>query len=135
MKNNRPTLKQLQQQLEELKKSSSISPTSTHKASVAHDIKNSYIQNLHMKSSMFTLWLFSWVIFFMNKLPFIKPIITLASLYYGRTTWWKILVKIRKVFIMFNAAIGVYVVWVGRVIKKPQTIKILKRTIHQHQQR
>jgi len=62
MKNNRLTLKSLKEELERLKSKkphvSPISPSSqteSHKSSVAHDIKNSYIQNLHMKSSMFML--------------------------------------------------------------------------------
>jgi hypothetical protein len=113
----RLTLKDVNQKLENLLSSKAVAGKATkpqvesHKASVAHDIKNSYIQNLHMRSSMFTLWLLSWLLFFVNKLPFIKPIVTLLSLYYGRTTWWKLLVKIRKAFIIFNAAIGVYIVF------------------------
>jgi hypothetical protein len=60
---------------------------------------------------MFVLWVLSWVLFFVNKIPFIKPIVTIASFYYGRTTIWKVLVKIRKAFINFNAIIGVYMVY------------------------
>jgi hypothetical protein len=117
MKNKRLTLKDVNPKLEKLLSSKAVASKATkpqvetHKASVAHDIKNSYIQNLHMRSSMFTLWLLSWLLFFANKLPFIKPIVTLASLYYGRTTWWKLLIKIRKAFVIFNALIGVYIVF------------------------
>jgi hypothetical protein len=84
---------------------------STHKASVAHDIKNSYIQNLHMRSGMFYLWLVSGILGYAQKIPFISKIITLVSFYYGRTTIWKVLVKIRKVFVFINAVIGVYMVY------------------------
>ena len=60
--NNKLTLKALKTELEMLKaKKTTNSPikpgVETHKSSVAHDIKNSYIQNLHMKSSMLYLWL------------------------------------------------------------------------------
>lgn len=92
-------------------KSSSKPVTESHKSSVAHDIKNSYIQNLHMKSSMFMLWIISTVLAYAHKIPYIKRIIGLLSLVYGRTTVWKILVKLRKAFIIFNAVIGMYVVF------------------------
>jgi hypothetical protein len=58
MKNNKLTLKQLKLELEQLKTSKNKVQhpmTESHKSSVAHDIKNSYIQNLHMKSSMMFL--------------------------------------------------------------------------------
>ena len=117
MKNNKLTLKALDQKIDALlasktsPKSGSKPVTETHKSSVAHDIKNSYIQNLHMKSSMFMLWLLSWVIFYAHKIPFIGKITTFLSLWYGRTTIWKVLVKIRKVFIVFNSIIGMYIVF------------------------
>lgn len=82
---NKITLKSLQKELEQLKSVKAIkgvtkvssaptkastpkAPIETHKSSVAHDIKNSYIQNLHMKSSMFVLWLLSWVLLFILNL-------------------------------------------------------------------
>lgn len=119
MKNNDLILKNLQGELDKLKISktkslkakSKVQPlpsghTETHKASVAHDIKNSYIQNLHMKSSMFMLWLVSSVLAYAHKIPYIKHIITALSIMYGRTTIWKVLINLRKGFIMFNAVIG-----------------------------
>lgn len=114
MNKKRPTLKSLNQKLEALlaSKSKSTKPSvETHKSSVAHDIKNSYIQNLHMKSSMFMLWIISGILGYAHKIPFIGKIITLLSFWYGRTTIWKILVKVRKMFIAFNALIGVYMVY------------------------
>jgi|SRR6267378_323749 len=111
------TVAELQAQLELLKSSKStgkskVHPvTETHKSSVAHDIKNSYIQNLHMKSSMFMLWLATAVLSYAHKIPYIKYIISALSLVYGRTTIWKVLIKLRKLFITFNAIIGVYMVF------------------------
>jgi hypothetical protein len=108
------TVAELQAQLELLKSSKSKSSkpvTETHKSSVAQDIKNSYIQNLHMKSSMFMLWLATAVLSYGSKIPYIRKIITVLSLMYGRTTIWKVLVKLRKIFILFNALIGVYMVF------------------------
>jgi len=81
------------------------------------NIKNSYINNLFAsgamrlrENSMFLLYVLSGIIAYAHKIPFIGRIVTLASLYYGRTTIWQILVKIRKAFIVFNALIGVFMV-------------------------
>jgi hypothetical protein len=62
-------------------------------------------------SSMFYLYIFSWILTLANKLPFINKIVSVLSLWYGRTTIWKILVKIRKMFIIFNAIIGLVMVY------------------------
>jgi hypothetical protein len=64
-----------------------------------------------MKSGMFLLWLITAVYSYAHKIPFIGKIITLASFYYGRTTIWKVLVKLRKLIVTFNAVIGVYMVF------------------------
>jgi len=63
------------------------------------------------ENSMFLLYLISGILAYAHKIPFIGRMITLLSLWYGRTTWWKILVKLRKLFIIFNAVIGVYMVF------------------------
>ena len=62
--NNKLTLKALQEELEALKVANSKSKnikankdTTKKSEVVGHDIKNSYINNLHMKSSMFYLWI------------------------------------------------------------------------------
>jgi len=57
------------------------------------------------------LWLVTAVLSYAHKIPFIKQIISVLSLWYGRTTFWKILIKLRKAFIIFNAIIGVYMVY------------------------
>jgi len=64
-----------------------------------------------MKSSMFMMWIVTALISYGSKIPFIKQIISMLSLYYGRTTIWKVLVKLRKAFIMLNALIGVFMVF------------------------
>src|SRR5882757_5665469 len=118
--NNKLTLKTLQQELENLKANKSIKSPTPAKAkndnhasntAIGHDIKESFINKLYMKSSMFYLWLFTGVLGYARKIPIIGRLITLASLWYGRTTWWKILVKIRKLFIIFNAIIGMFIVF------------------------
>lgn len=64
-----------------------------------------------MRSSMFMLWIITTILSYGSKIPYIKQIITALSVVYGRTTIWKILIKIRKAFIIFNALIGVYMVF------------------------
>jgi hypothetical protein len=84
----------------------------SHNAEVAgHDIKGSYINRIYMKSSMLWLYIITIILSYAHKIPYIGKIIMLLSLWYGKTTWWKILVKIRKVFIIFNALIGVLLVF------------------------
>jgi len=111
MKNNK-TIKALQAEIDkiqqQLKSKTSKGKTSTE---TTNDIKHSYIQNLHMKSTMFMLWIFTAVLSYAHKIPYIKQLVSVLSLMYGRTTIWKILVKIRKAFILFNAAIGVYLTY------------------------
>jgi len=89
-----------------------IDSKNSHNAEVAgHDIKGSYINRIYMKSSMLWLYIITIVLSYGHKIPYIGRIIMLLSLWYGKTTWWKILVKIRKIFIIFNAIIGVFVVF------------------------
>lgn len=64
-----------------------------------------------MKSGAFTLYLITGILGYAHKIPIVGRLITLASLWYGKTTIWKILVKLRKVFIIFNAIIGAYLVF------------------------
>lgn len=78
---------------------------------IGHDIKNSYINNLHMKSSLMYLYIISSIIPFLNKIPYIKRLIGLIAAIYGRTTIWKIIVRIRKIFIIINSLIGIYLVF------------------------
>lgn len=106
---NKLTLKSLKLELERLK---SLKET-VSKKDIGHDIKNSYINKLYSKSGALWLYIITGVLGYAHKLPYIGRIITLLSLWYGKTTIWKILVKIRKIFIIFNAIIGVYMVFKG----------------------
>jgi hypothetical protein len=64
-----------------------------------------------MKSSMFYLWLITGILGYGRKIPIINKIIGLLSLWYGKTTIWKMLIKLRKMFVVFNALIGMIVVF------------------------
>lgn len=64
-----------------------------------------------MKSAALIPFLFTGLITYGHKLSFISKVITLLAAWYGRTTWWKLLIKVRKLFVIFNALIGVYMVF------------------------
>jgi|SRR6267378_291410 len=112
MKNIRRVTKvELLAQLEKLQQQLKTSKVPVAPVEKTNDIKHSYIQNLHMKSGMFMMWIITAVLSYGSKIPYIKQIITALSVLYGRTTIWKVLVKLRKAFIMLNALIGVYMVF------------------------
>ena len=73
--------------------------------------KKSRIINLFKQSSMLHLWLISGILGYARRIPFINKFVSLLSLWYGRTTIWKILGKTRKLFVIINAIIGVYAVF------------------------
>ena len=64
-----------------------------------------------MKSGTFSLYLLTGILGYAHKIPFIGRIIAILGVWYGKTTIWKILIKIRKTFIVFNAIIGVFMVF------------------------
>jgi|ERR1700712_1594488 len=109
MKNNKLTLKSLQQELERIKQKQILSPIPSTDSN-QNSIKDSYIQRMYMRSGALWLYLITGILGYLHKIPFIGPIITLLSFWYGRTTIWKILSKIRKGFVILNALIGLYLV-------------------------
>jgi hypothetical protein len=109
MKNqNRLTLKQLKADLDDLKKSKSVK---LQEVNNIPESKKSRIINLFKQSSMLHLWLITAILGYARKLPFLSKIINLLSLWYGKSSWWKILGNIRKGFIIFNAIIGVLIMF------------------------
>jgi hypothetical protein len=109
---NKLTLKSLKQELENMKlKNVKSNKLIDDNPTTGHSIKNSYINSLYSKSSGLLFYLVTAVIAYGHKIPFIGRIISLVGLYYGRTTIWKVLAKLRKIFIIVNALIGVYMVF------------------------
>lgn len=95
MKNkSKLTMKALQAQLNELK---------VNKGKVQE-------VNQPMRSSFAYMYVLSWILFLANKLPFLAKIAGLLRLYYGRTSFWRMIIIARKLFIVLNAIIGVYAV-------------------------
>src|ERR1700757_292994 len=89
--------------------------TNAARGGIGHDIKNSYINNLYMKSGALMLYIITGILGYAHKIPFVRKILFGLSLWYGRSTWYQIIVKIlriaRKTLVYINAAIGVYVVF------------------------
>ena len=56
--------------------------------------------------SKIILWVFTWCLTHLNKLPIINKIIPIIRAWYGRTTWWKLIGYLHKFFIVLNAIIG-----------------------------
>jgi len=109
--NNKVTLKMLQMQMEELKAAKGKGTTST-------PIKESYIKKVTYEIlNVYVMGILLGICFSPQNSIYIKIIrICFTGLapqgpWYGKTTWWKILVRLRKLFILFNAAIGVYMVF------------------------
>jgi hypothetical protein len=113
IKNNMLSLKALQAELEQIKSAQAqqVHNNHPHTDVAGHDIKGSYINRIYMKSSSMLLFLLSGLLSYGHKIPFIAKIITVLSLWYGKTTWWRILIIIRKIFVVFNAIIGVFIVF------------------------
>jgi hypothetical protein len=103
---NKLTLKSLQHELN-LIKAQKLLDENRNKSNT----KSPLYKSLFQKSSMFHLWLITGVLGYARKIPLISKVLSLLSLWYGKTTWWKILVKTRKAFIVFNAIIGVLMVY------------------------
>lgn len=55
-------------------------------------------------------FLFTSIISNLHRIPGVPRLIKLLSLWYGRTTWWKILVMLRKAFVLMNALIGMFAI-------------------------
>src|SRR6201992_3749684 len=64
-----------------------------------------------MKSSGIWLFLITGILGYAHRMPIVGKILTVLSLWYGKTSWWKILSKLRRIFIIFNALIGVVLVF------------------------
>ena len=59
-------------------------------------------------SKTLSLFALTSLIAYAHKIPGVSRLTNILSLWYGRTTWWQILVQIRKAFIVLNALIGLY---------------------------
>ena len=117
MNKNRLTLKKLNQELDKLKLKQELDNLNLNNNlinSAVDENKLNYrsrMLNLFKQSSMLHFWIITGILGYARKLPFISKIINFLSIWYGKTTWWQIFGKLRKLFVVFNALIGVYVVF------------------------
>ena len=92
IKQNKLTLKSLQDKLDKLEKSSNI--------------------NIEVrKGGMPSLLLLSTILTYVNKIPLLDKVITYIGKRYAKYTWLQLLIYLRKCFIVFNAIIGVITVF------------------------
>jgi hypothetical protein len=109
------TLKSLQQQLNEIKALKANNPLMVRApitpVTPVIPVTSVNGENKAVKSSLLHFQLLSWLLIFINKIPFINRFSNALKIYYAKTTIWKILVKLRKIFIIFNAVVGVYTVF------------------------
>jgi hypothetical protein len=63
-----------------------------------------------MRASVPFLFTLTTLLSYGHKIPLISKIIKLLSLWYGRITWWEMLITVRKRIVIINALIGVYTV-------------------------
>jgi hypothetical protein len=111
IKQNNLSLKTIKAELEAIKSSNNSQPAvSSHTITTDKSGKQSVITRF-VKGGMPLYWIISTLLTYGHKIPIISKIIKGLSLWYGRTTWWKILVQMRKVFIVLNAIIGVITVF------------------------
>ena len=68
-------------------------------------------QNFLLKAFSPFTFLISGLLAYGSKIPVISKATKVLSIWYGRTTWWKMLIYLRKCFIVINAIIGVYTVF------------------------
>lgn len=92
IKRNNLTLNSLQAELDLVKANNKANQQATK------------IQSMFSKSYLVLIMLIT----FANKIPIVAKITKILSLWYGKTKWWQLLVKARKVFIVLNAIIGVF---------------------------
>lgn len=64
-----------------------------------------------MKSSLFFMYLISIIIYIIKNIPFASKIVSGLTLIYGKTKVVRILSVLRKLFVLFNALIGVITVY------------------------
>ena len=122
IKKNNLSLKQLQAELEQLKnaRKDSHDKKDFHSKDDHTDKHNDSNQNITIRMFRRSMipgalalywWLITAVIRYGDKIPIVSKFINILSLWYGRTTWWKILISVRKAFVIFNAIIGVFTVF------------------------
>lgn len=76
------------------------------------DGKNKTTTTLYRSGTlpMLPMWVISTLLTYAHKIPVLSKIIGTLAKWYGKTTIWKLLVSFRKLFVIFNALLGILAV-------------------------
>ena len=115
IKQNNLTLKALQEKLEKLEKGNKPNTNSSNKNDQNKDSeitpgKENIIVRIR-KGGFPHLFIISTLLTYANKIPFIGKFTSYIAKKYAQTTWLILFIKLRKLFIIFNAIIGVITVF------------------------
>ena len=108
IKQNNLSLKSLKAELEQLKnntKTTQASQSTVSSQTVSTDArgKQNILTRFYRAGSLPMLWLITMLLTYAHKIPIVSKLIKLLSLWYGRTTWWQLLIKLRKLFVVYIA--------------------------------
>lgn len=106
IKKNMLSLKALQAELEQLKKTNQLNSSSTQTVNTTPAGSKQVVTKFYMHSHMGLLWVISFLIGWAHKIPMLSKIIAVLNIWYGKTTWWQIVTSLRKIIVVFNAIIG-----------------------------
>ena len=106
IKQNKLTLKLLQDKLDKLEKSV---PSGSDENSNNKDSENIIVRIRKGGAPM--LFILSTLLTYANRIPIINRLIGYITKRYAKTTWLLMLIKLRKLFVIINAIIGVITVF------------------------
>lgn len=110
MKNkNKLTLNSIQEQIDLIKAQKIKNQNNSTDLKTNADKQHQEI-TLHMRSSMIYSQIFAVILWILNKFPFINRITNRLRRHYGQSFIWTLLIYGRKIFITFNAIIGLITV-------------------------
>ena len=121
MKKERLTLKKLETKLEALKSARALKAAQDKSATSTESKEGKVVGTSSgsgpvinfgtMKSSLLVMYLLSIVVYIFKNMPFTSKLIAGAGMIYGKARVLKLLAIFRKLFVVFNAIIGVMTVY------------------------
>ena len=117
IKNNRLSLKSLEQKLEQLAKENAKKevPEYLERRKDSHrKDDNSNNENIIVrirKGGAPMLFILSTILAYANRIPIINRLTGYITMKYANTSWLQLLIRLRKLFIIFNAVIGIITVF------------------------
>ena len=114
IKQNNITLKALQEKLDKLEK---VNKTNSNKNDQNRDSEitpgkdNVIVKISKCAIGLPFIFIISTILTYSNKIPMINKITSYIAKKYAKTEWLMLFIKLRKLFIIFNAIIGVITVF------------------------